>query len=55
MEAPPSPWALGLDRSRLYYEGVVDDLEKTLDFFLLAPELPPITSLPSTSEFNKVM
>jgi len=32
MEAPPRPWALGLDRSGLYYEGVVDDLEKTLDF-----------------------
>ena len=35
MEAPPSPWALGLDRSRLYYEGVVDHLEKTLDFFFV--------------------
>ena len=54
MEAPPRPWALGLDRSGLYYEGVVDDLEKTLDFHRkLAQELPP--SLPSTSEFNKVM
>jgi len=32
MEAPPRPWALGLDRSGLYCEGVVDDHEKTLDF-----------------------
>ena len=37
MEAPPRPWALGLDRSGLCYEGVVDGLaretlEKTLDF-----------------------
>ena len=29
MEAPP--WASGLHRSGLYYEGVVDDLEKTLE------------------------
>ena len=29
MEAPP--WAVGLHRCGLYYEGVVDDLEKTLE------------------------
>lgn len=29
MEAPP--WALGLHRCGVYYEGVVDDLEKTLE------------------------
>ena len=29
MEAPP--WTLGLGKCGLYYEGVVDDLEKTLE------------------------
>ena len=29
MESPS--WAVGLHRSGLYYEGVVDDLSKTLD------------------------
>jgi len=29
MEAPPCLWDFGLDGSGLYYEGVVDDLEKS--------------------------
>ena len=48
MEAKPWPWAFGLDRSGLCYEGVVDDMEKTLDS-------SSRKSNPPMDEFNKVM
>jgi len=53
MEAPPRPWALGLDRSGLYYEGVVDDLEKMLDFHRKVGTRT--SSKPILSEFKKVL
>ena len=57
MEVPPCLWDFGFDRSGLYYEGVVDDTEKSdtgfsseswhKNFLQASPA--------STSEFNKVM
>jgi len=55
MEAPP--WASGLHRSRLYYEGVVDYLEKTLELHRKATVTTfgtrTSSSLSSTNECNK--
>ena len=31
MTVEASPWALGLHKSGLYYEGIIDDLHETLE------------------------